>query len=136
MSFGADITSFSVNIIGDKTGKQWVGDFKVKTLLSHRDDFMRDMKRREFLGPINPQLADAYTLNAAEAFGELSVRIVEAPAFWKESGGGLDLIDNNVVREIYNQAMAAEKAVLDKVKAEAEKSKEELRKDHLAQNPE
>jgi len=128
MSFGADSTSFEINVIGDKTGTQWVGKFTVKSLLSHRDDFIRDAKRREFLGSINPQLADAYTLNAADVFGELSVRITLAPAFWTESNGGLDLIDNNVVREVYKKAMEAERAVLDKVKTAGEKAKEELRK--------
>lgn len=126
--FTKEPKSFSVSVIGEKTGQQWTGDFSVKTMLSHRDELRRDAIRRELLGPTNPQAADSFTVDATQVFADLSVRILKAPTWWTESGGGLDMHDANVVSEIYKQALAAEQDALNRIKNEAEKAKEELRK--------
>lgn len=127
MAFGADNITFTINIKGEKTGQQWVGDFTVKTFLSHREDLIRGVKFRELLGP-NPAAADSYSVNVADTFADLAVRVVKAPTFWVESNGGIDLIDSNVISEVHKQTMAVELEALKKLQAEGEKAKGELKK--------
>lgn len=121
-----DVSNFSVDIRGDKTRKQFVGAFTVKTLLSHRDELRRDAIRRDLLGPA-AQFATDRAMNQADVLSELAVRIAKAPTWWTENGNGLDLKDDNVVARVYEEALKAEKDVLAKLIGEGEKAKEELR---------
>lgn len=125
---GTGTSTFSVSMDGDKTGTKWHGEFTVKTLLSHRDELRRDQIRRELLGGVSPEHASVRSLNQADVFSDLAVRIVKSPAWWNEASGGLDLSDDNVIATIYSKTIDAEKEVLNRIKKDAEQANEELRK--------
>lgn len=122
------IEKFSISVDGEQTEEKWLGSFKVKTKLSHRDSLNRDRVYRDHIGK---EAGDPSPLarDLATIFSELSVRLTETPAWWTESGNGVDLIDNNVVLEVYKQAMEAGKtdkaAVADKATKAATELKEE-----------
>jgi hypothetical protein len=118
---------FTISLDGDKTGLKWHGEFESKILLSHRDELVRDARRRELLGT-NAQFATDRALNQAEVLAELAVRLVKAPQFWTESNGGLDLIDDNIVGAVYKKCMDIHDAALAAVKARAEAAQAELKK--------
>ena len=120
--------AFTISVVGEKTNTTWHGEFKAKPLLSHRDELVRDSRRREFLGGVNPQFADPRQLNQADIFAELSVRLTSAPAFWSDSGGGLDLLDDNVVAEVYKHAVRIENEELARIKKAADEAQAALRK--------
>lgn len=122
--------SFSINVVGDTTQEQWVGLFKVKTRLSHRDHLNRDRIRREMLGP-NPQGVSPRADSIAEIFSQLSVRIVDAPSWWKDQGGGMDLADDNVVAKVYDEAMKAEADLAKSLKEKADLAKKALETSNL-----
>ncbi len=113
-------SKFSVNIVGEQTGKPYSGSFTVKTVLTRGDRFLADQRRRELLGT-NP--SDALPDLQLEAFmhGQLLVRITEAPAWWSQSNAGRDIEDANVIVELFNLARAKE----DEAKAELQKSAKE-----------
>lgn len=119
---------FTISVVGEKTNTTWHGAFKAKPLLSHRDELIRDARRRELLGGVNPQFADPRQLNQADIFAELAVRLVSAPSFWADNGGGLDLLDDNVVAEVYKQAIKIETDALADIKKKAEEAQAQLRK--------
>lgn len=125
---GTGTATFSVSMDGDKTGTKWHGEFTVKTLLSHRDELRRDQLRRELLGGVNPEFASIRSLNQADVFSDLAVRIIKSPSWWAESSGGLDLSDDNVVATVYSKTMDAEKEVLNRLKKDGDEASEELRK--------
>lgn len=106
--------TFSVNIVGEESGNTYTGTFKVKTLISRRDAFAADEKRRLVIGS-NPM--NALSVLDAEAFmiGQLMVRVLESPQWWKDSSGGLDMDDGNVTSEIFNCAIKAEQNRKDKL---------------------
>lgn len=128
MSSSTNEASFTINIVGESTQTQWVGDFRVKRRLSFRDELRRDSIKRELLGGVNPQFADARAANIADVFSELAVRVVSAPTWWTEKGGGIDLEDDNVASAVYKATMAKEQEALAEIKAKAETAREELRK--------
>jgi len=117
--------SFSVNVTGETTGEVFPGVFKVKTRLSHRDALNRDQIRRSLLGP-NPAGASPRAESIADIFSELGVRIVDAPSWWVNSDGGMELSDDAVVAEVYKQAMAAAQVANDELKAKGEAAKKDL----------
>ncbi len=120
--------TFSIHVVGDKTNETFTGEFTCKLILSHRDELIRDSRKRELLGSINPQFADSRSVNQADIFGEVFVRITNAPQFWAESGNGLDLLDDNVVAAVYRECMRLEKEKLDAIKAKGTQAQADLRK--------
>ncbi len=126
MAIGKDEgVEFSIHIIGDTTGKTWDGQFRAKERLSFRDQLNMDRMRRDLRG-MNPHEADAGALAIATMIAELSVRITEAPEFWKESRGGMDLADGNLLMEVFNKSREIEKRALDDIIKLGEQAKQDL----------
>jgi len=100
---------FSIHVIGDVTGKLYVGEFRAKPTQSFRDKLLADRMRRDLLGPDSVG-ASGESIVTATVIGELSVRLTDTPQFWKESQGGLGLEDFNVLEQVYKQAIDIEKA--------------------------
>lgn len=118
-------TQFTISEIGEYSGKNYSGTFKVKTLLTRSDMFVSDQRRRDILGANGEQALDVLK---AEAFmlGQLYVRVLDAPKFWKDSNFGLDLEDVNVISSIYKKCMEAETERLASISKEAEVAKQSL----------
>jgi hypothetical protein len=111
---------FSVSIVGQRTGKPYNGKFTVKTVLSRRENFLADERRRLILGS-NSAGAPPSLQGEAFMLGQLFVRLVEAPDWWKNADNGLDLEDENVIGEIY-QLTEAEVASSEKELADSAKT--------------
>jgi hypothetical protein len=90
----------TLSIAGDKTGKSYNGKFSVKLVLTRRESFLADERRRMIIGA---NFAAALPALHEEAWhlGLLSVRLIDAPDWWKQSDGGLDLEDPNVIKELH-----------------------------------
>jgi hypothetical protein len=122
----ADGVAFDIHVKGNRTGKTWAGAFRAKTVLPFRDRIARDKYRRELLGP-DAHNADPEVVAQAVIISELSVRLVEAPEWWKEKRGGLDLADENVLQEVYQAALKVEDDALAAIDAEGSEAVEQLR---------
>lgn len=126
----AEVTkTIHVSTVGTLTGKPYNGKFTVKTVLNRRENFLADERRRFILGG-NPNSAPPALQGEAYMLGQLFVRIVDAPDWWKQADGGLDIEDDNLIGELYKSIEAAA--------AEHEKELQQEAKgalDRLAQNP-
>ena len=122
---------FSVSLIGEDTAQPFNGDFVVKTVLTRRELFLADERRRIILGMV-PAGVPASISGEAYMLGQLHVRIVSAPDWWNKSEGGLDIADANVIGEVFRLALEKEeerkkalqensKAALDKISKSASK---------------
>ena len=97
--------SFSIQVMGEESGMNWVGDFKYKrpTLMD-----------RSLIAVMRAQLnGDLFTVDTAaqkinEALAHLKFTIFEAPEWWTESKSGAELYDQNVILEIYNKCVEFE----------------------------
>ena len=111
---------FQFNVVGDTTGNPYTGKFKVKTVLSRRDSFLADERRRILIGANANSVSPSV---GAEAFmlGQLFVRIVDAPAWWTQSDAGLDIEDGNVITDLFSAVVKAEEERVTALKAESQK---------------
>lgn len=118
---------FTIDVLGETSGKAWKGVFKTKLRLSHRDQLRMDEIRRDLLGK-SPEHASPRAHNQAEIFSTIAAHLTEMPQWWTMEGNGLDLEDDNVVGEVYGRILQAKTDALAKLKAEGEAAKVELSK--------
>jgi hypothetical protein len=118
---------FSVNIIGESTGKPFAGTFTAKTVLTRGDRFVADQRRRELLGA---GAQDALPDLQLEAYmhGQLMVRIIESPEWWKQSEYGKNLEDANVIVELFNLVREKEDQAKESLKKTAEEALSKIAK--------
>lgn len=96
-----DATStFNITAVGQRTGRNYTGKFTVKAVLSRRENFLADERRRYILGA-NAAGAPASLQGEAFMLGQLFVRIVEGPVWWQQADGGLEIEDENIIGELY-----------------------------------
>jgi hypothetical protein len=106
--------TFSVNLVGSESGNPFTGSFTVKTLLSRRDHFKADEMRRLTLGGDSDHALPALQTEAF-MYSQLLVRVTDSPKWWKDSNGGIDLDDPNIMPEIFSLAIKAEKERKEKI---------------------
>lgn len=123
-------TKFSFSVIGEQTGKPYNGDFTVKTVISRRENFIADERRRLLIGA-NASSVSQSVNGEAYMFGQLSVRIVSAPDWWNNADNGVDLEDDNVAPELYNLIMEKADEHRKKIKESAEKAVEKMSKKEI-----
>lgn len=119
---------FSISTKGDVSQLPYSGNFTVKAVLTRREQFVADQRRREIVG----SFADgAIPALHSEAFmlGQLFVRIQEAPKFWTDSDGGLDLQDYNVIKEIFDKAISLQDERIASLKKQADEAAKTLKAD-------
>lgn len=119
--------TFSVHVIGEATGYEYAGNFKVKPILSQAEQLGRDELARTMLGAKATE-ASPRANSQAYILAEIQIRTVEAPAFWKEAKSGLALLDENVMSHVYDKIQAVELAWREAVKKKADEKRAELAK--------
>ena len=119
---------FSISTKGDVSQLPYTGSFTVKTILTRREQFLADQRRREIVGAFADGAIPALQ---SEAFmlGQLFVRIVDSPKFWNDSDGGLDLQDYNVIKEIYDKAISLQEDQISSLKGKADEAAKKLKAD-------
>lgn len=95
---------FEISIVGEETLETFIGKFRAKEKYSWQDQLSVDRYRRELLGA-NMSEATLDVYKRATIIAELAAYITEAPDFWKQSRGGLDLVDDNVVSKVYEEVV-------------------------------
>lgn len=120
-------TTITISVVGETTGEEFAGVFKVKPLLTTDEQITRDQVMRDILGS-NPQDASPRAKSQAFILAEIRTRSTETPAWWKESGAGALLYDESVVSHIYDKIQEAEKQWRADVKTKADVARAALRK--------
>lgn len=122
----ADATApINLSVIGSRTGKPYNGKFLVKTVLTRKENFLADERRRFIIG--NNSLSAPPALQG-EAFmlGQLFVRFSEAPDWWNQSDAGLELEDENVIGELFKLTEEIVEAAEQELQKESKKALENL----------
>ena len=114
------------NLKGTTTGTLFNGKFKVRTRLSFRDQLRRDEIRRSLLGPTGTEATQGAAF-VASLVSEMSVRVIESPKWWKDSEGGMDLADMNVLSEVFALAAKAEQDLIDSLVKEGVSAQADLK---------
>jgi len=113
---------FEVHIFGEESGDLFAGKFRAREKLSWSNRLEIDRIRRELLGPSGAE-AGVEVQGRATILAELAVRVTESPEWFKTARNGLDLIDDNLVMEIYSKTQDIQQKwqAAQKEKAEAAK---------------
>lgn len=110
--------TFSINVMGDDTGERFAGEFTCVCVpfISMRNKIARDEIREcGDLGNITTDLflRSRYLVNVQS-------RLTSWPDWWQGMGHGARLLDENVLREVYDKCIEAEVEWRASVKAKAD----------------
>lgn len=112
--------SFDLKFLGPNTGYEYAGAFTVRCLLTigqkHQIELEKSRLMADQRNPTNG------LTNIAVALAEIRGRMVEAPAWWKDSKGGADLLDEEVIYEIFNKCLDLEDEWKAELKAKSEEA--------------
>lgn len=113
--------SFSISLKGDTTGQMWVGKFAtvcVPNLRQQADASVMEAQLNRDLTTL-----DGNTKLYHKVIAQLASRLVAAPEWWQSSDSGQNLLDINVVLEVWKNCIEAEKEWRNKVWGEPEEPK-------------
>jgi hypothetical protein len=96
---------FSINVQGEESQVNYMGDFLYKRPTIGEKSLIDQMRAR--LNGDLRTIDDNVALNN-EALSYLRFTLKEFPDFWKESQFGFNLVDENVLLEIYNKVVQFE----------------------------
>lgn len=110
--------SFGLNSIGEHSNDTYMGNFKVKCILSPLEEIAADRRYRELLGP-NSHLATERVRSQAFALAQLEQRIIEHPPFWdNDTIGGGHIDDVNIILEVLDRAIESQEKYINLKKEE------------------
>lgn len=124
MNLPKNTYTFTFREKGEKTKKTYEGTFVVKCLLTALEVGQVAINQDVLNGGVKNIPSGVAILNRALA--ELDVRIEKAPSFWKDANNGRDLMDLNIILEVYNKALDAETDYEKRINEEAEQAEKAI----------
>ena len=91
---------------GELTGKKYEGQFTVIAALNMGQRHALEMEKTRLLGNyLNPTDALA---GMAIILGNLRTKIIDSPEWWRQSNGGLEIMDEDVLVALHNKIKEVE----------------------------
>ena len=109
--------SFLLDHTGERTGKKYDGTFTVVCVLNAAQDRNLEIERSALSADLSNPTANLTALSTVVA--NLRVRVIEAPEWFKQSILTLDLIDQEVLFELYGKCLDKENEWLEEVKKDS-----------------
>jgi hypothetical protein len=113
---------FDFEQTGDLTEKKYDGRFTVLCILDMRQKHLLELEKTRLQG--NYASPTDGLAGIAEVLANLRIKIIDAPEWWKQSNGGYDIVDEEVVVALYNKVKDAEIEWRAKLKEKAKKTME------------
>jgi len=120
MSLPSNEHTFVLKIDGERTKQTFDGTFTVRCLLTNAEIIEVGLRIDQYNKGSQTVPPGVALLNRALA--ELDVRIMKSPSWWKESDGGRNLLDTNVIYEVFSKSLEAEKIYDERIAEAAKKS--------------
>lgn len=109
--------SFSLDHIGNTTGKKYQGTFTVKCALSMADKRKLEIEKTSLSADFNNPTAELAAISSIIA--NLRVKVIDAPDWFKQSIRSLDILDEDVYLEVFDKCFEKSEEWLSEVKAKA-----------------
>jgi hypothetical protein len=114
---------FKLDVVG-ASGENYKGVFRIKAQLTYRDALRMDQLRRELIGS-NAESVSLEAADIAHVLSKIQVHLVATedkplPSWWKDSKGGLDLVDPEPLKALYEKVVEIESAYVKQIKERAE----------------
>ena len=108
---------FDFEHTGDLTSKKYEGQFTVRCIQSMAQKHAMELEKTRLLGNFsNPTDGLA---GIAIILSNLRHKITDGPEWWKQSGGGSSIEDEDVLVALYDKVLAAESEWREKLKKKA-----------------
>jgi len=112
--------SFTISQAGLTTGHKYEGTFEVICCLSMGQRHSEAAEKTRLMGDYANPDADLYSL--ATTLATLRVRIQDSPEWWKQSNGGTDILDEEIINLLWEKTVGAEADWRKELKDKAEKA--------------
>lgn len=109
--------AFDFNVTGSTTDKKYEGQFTVVCILNMARKHQLEIEKTRLMADFSNPTETLFGL--ATILANLRVRIVDSPEWWKQSGGGMNLMDEDVLVALYDKVMDAEAKWREALKAQA-----------------
>jgi hypothetical protein len=119
--------SFFFRHEGQLTGRIYEGDFKVKCVLNLSDKRLLEVEKSSLSLDLNNPSGNLTAISNVVA--NLRVRVLDAPDWFKQSLMSLDLLDDEVLFEVYGKCLEASDEWITELKGESAKNDESLQRD-------
>lgn len=119
--------------LGERSQKKYEGKFTFKCLLSNLEQVEVALRTDRYNGG-SQTIAPAKAL-ISRAIAELEIRITDyqrCPSWFRDSDYGRHLVDTNVLFDLFQEAMKAEREWADSLKEKAEKIEKDAEKSRKA----
>jgi hypothetical protein len=93
--------TFEIEVEGETTGIKYEGKFTSKCVLSLADKQSLELEKSRLTADYANPSGKLYAM--ATMVSSLRARLVEFPEWWKEVGNGSDLLDENVLVDIFDK---------------------------------
>jgi hypothetical protein len=110
--------SFTIDEVGETTGHKYQGTFEVLCVLNMGQRHAEATEKTRLMGDYANPDNDLYSL--AETLSKLRIRIQEAPEWWKQSNGGTDIMDEEIVLLLWEKTLECERQWKKELKEKAE----------------
>jgi hypothetical protein len=123
MKIENNIGVFTVSELDPETNETYIGEFRVKLILSPLETIAIDRDYRELIGAVNPFMANSEANNLAFALSQLKHRVISSPSFWKGESYDGGHLPKKVLYSILDMSLE----VQDKFKKQREDEMEAIR---------
>jgi hypothetical protein len=110
--------SFDLEHEGSVTGFSYKGTFTVRCVLNIQLKHQVELDRTRLMSDMRNPTPELEGI--ATALAELKARIIEGPAWWKDSNAGLNLLDEDAIGTLYTKCQEMEIAWRKELKVKAE----------------
>ena len=110
--------TFEFEEVGDTTGKTYNGKFISKCILNISEKRLLEIEKTRLNADMSNPSGNLSAI--ATIISNLSVRIIEGPEWWRQSAGGLELQDENVLVALYDKCLDQEEEWKKDLKAKSE----------------
>ena len=114
--------SFMLSVAGEVTGHKYEGQFTVKCVLSMADKRLLEIEQSrlsvDLMNPTNNLVA------ISRVVANLRVRVINAPDWFDQIIGSLDILDDNVVFELYSKCLDASNEWQEELKKKTQPEKQ------------
>lgn len=106
MALPVNEKTVQLSVVGQSSLQKYEGIFTFRCKLTMSEKYKLEMEKSRMLSGV--QEATDGLENIISIVCALKARIIKAPEWWTESEGGLNLIDDNVLIDVYDKSVQAE----------------------------
>ena len=122
--------TFTLDVEGHDTGLQYKGEFTIQSVLTMSGKHALELEKTRLMADYaNPSRGLA---GISISLATIRAKLIKAPDWWGELNEGADILDENVIVEIYDHTLEAESEWRESIAKKAKEAKAEQKQEDKA----